>query len=1184
MLRAQEHGDEMRWLNLDIADNEKYQYYNIDKIRRLADISEISRRNGELLNRQKKVILRRVAAGYINYSDDMVLEVEGTGHSDELKRDFTVQIVFSKKRILNMKCSCPQCQRESAVRMYRGNIINCAYSSALLDLTEEYLSKHSIGDATDRAGNRFLSTFKKERERNRRAKRMALMSGIDRQNEGIELVPRLIKNNCSLELGFRIGNSKKFLIKNFNDFCEHVRNAENAMYGTKTEISHDPDDFTPEARDWLRFIMRIVQEDSQQYERMQELSRGPLRKPKNSVLMLYGWRLDKFWNIINGRKVEYEDKDKVVKTRFDMSFEEENPEIILNITRRSDDDGASVSDINTRQVNDTAPGAAAEMEYLSVFDGIDVSARIPYYWEGVESLYFLVNDRICKADKEFSDGIRQLIDKTDDNEIYFSIGRNRLSEFYHDVLPELERYMTVVEPGREEIRNYVSPEVSFTFYLDATGGALTCSAYASYGEHEFSVTDVMENNVFIAPFRQKQKEAEVTDVLMQLFPDYDSINDVFTCSDDEDQMYYIVSEGADILSEYGEVMSTSRFQNMNTARRMKVSIGVSVSQGMLDLEISTDDVSREELLDILSSYKENKKFYRLKSGDFLDMQSESLVMLNELVQSMNVPLKDLLKERIGIPVYRTLYLDALLEENKSVYADRDRNFRQLVRNFRTVGDADFDEPESLSSVMRGYQKDGFKWVKTLAEYGFGGILADDMGLGKTLQAVAVLLSDSYECSNECGQRDGAAGQPGDCESPEGVCAGRTSLVVSPASLVYNWLEEISHYAPELKVLVVAGSQAERRDLIESWQSYDVLVTSYDLLKRDISCYDGKKFSYEIIDEAQYIKNHTTAAAKAVKVIESRHKLALTGTPVENRLSELWSIFDFLMPGFLYGYDTFKKKFEVPIVKYGDEDAMKRLQQMVSPFILRRLKKDVLKDLPDKLEENRIVQFDEKQQRIYDAQVVHMQRMLAEQSSSEFGRNKIQILAELMKLRQICCDPSLCFNNYDGDSAKLGSCIDLIESAIDGEHRMLVFSQFTSMLDIISGELEKRGIEFYTITGATPKKERLELVRAFNENSVPVFLISLKAGGTGLNLTGADIVIHYDPWWNVAAQNQATDRAHRIGQKKKVTVYKMIVKNSIEEKIQQLQEIKKDLADSIVGAADGVNLAQLSQDELLSLLK
>ena len=291
-----------------------------------------------------------------------------------------------------------------------------------------------------------------------------------------------------------------------------------------------------------------------------------------------------------------------------------------------------------------------------------------------------------------------------------------------------------------------------------------------------------------------------------------------------------------------------------------------------------------------------------------------------------------------------------------------------------------------------------------------------------------------------------------------------------------------------------------------------------------------------------------------------------------------------MPGFLYSYDTFKKKFEAPIVKYGDEEAVRRLQQMVSPFILRRLKKDVLKDLPDKLEENRVVQFSEKQQRIYDAQIVHMQRMLAEQSSSEFGRNKIQILAELMKLRQICCDPSLCFNNYDGDSAKLESCMDLVESAIDGEHRILIFSQFTSMLDIISEELEKRGIEFYMITGATPKKERLELVRAFNESKVPVFLISLKAGGTGLNLTGADIVIHYDPWWNVAAQNQATDRAHRIGQTKKVTVYKMIVKNSIEEKIQQLQEAKQDLADSIVSAADGINLAQLSRDELISLLK
>lgn len=361
------------------------------------------------------------------------------------------------------------------------------------------------------------------------------------------------------------------------------------------------------------------------------------------------------------------------------------------------------------------------------------------------------------------------------------------------------------------------------------------------------------------------------------------------------------------------------------------------------------------------------------------------------------------------------------------------------------------------------------------------------------------------------------------------------------------------------------------------------MTSYDLLKRDILLYEDKQFLYQIIDEAQYIKNHTTAAAKAVKVVKSQVRFALTGTPIENRLSELWSIFDYLMPGFLYSYDVFKKEMETPIVKNKDEEAMKRLQKMAGPFILRRLKEDVLKDLPEKLEESRYVKFGGTQQKLYDGQVLHMKESLARQDNEEFSKNKMRILAELTRLRQICCDPSLCFENYKGEAAKLEACMQLIQSAMDGGHRMLVFSQFTSMLEILQSSLDDADISYFTITGSTPKEKRLQMVKEFNEGTVPVFLISLKAGGVGLNLTGADMVIHYDPWWNLAAQNQATDRAHRIGQTKKVTVYKLIAKNTIEEKIEKLQETKKDLAEQVIGG-NTESLGSMSREELLELLE
>lgn len=318
--------------------------------------------------------------------------------------------------------------------------------------------------------------------------------------------------------------------------------------------------------------------------------------------------------------------------------------------------------------------------------------------------------------------------------------------------------------------------------------------------------------------------------------------------------------------------------------------------------------------------------------------------------------------------------------------------------------------------------------------------------------------------------------------------------------------------------------------------------------------------------------------------QSCTKYALTGTPIENRLSELWSIFDYLMPGFLYTYDQFKREIETPIAKYEDETALARLQKMVGPLILRRLKEEVLKDLPDKLEETRFVRLDGEQQKLYDAQVVHMREMIAAQDEEEYNKNRIQVLAELTRLRQICSDPSLCFENYKDGSAKLESCVELINSAIEGGHKLLLFSQFTSMLDILQKRLDKEGIRYYVITGATPKEKRLSMVKMFNCDETPVFLISLKAGGVGLNLTGADVVIHYDAWWNIAVQNQATDRAHRIGQKKKVAVYKLIVKNTIEEKIQKLQETKQALAEQVIGGTGNGQLSGMSREELLELLE
>ena len=363
---------------------------------------------------------------------------------------------------------------------------------------------------------------------------------------------------------------------------------------------------------------------------------------------------------------------------------------------------------------------------------------------------------------------------------------------------------------------------------------------------------------------------------------------------------------------------------------------------------------------------------------------------------------------------------------------------------------------------------------------------------------------------------------------------------------------------------------------------EILITSYDLLKRDAEVYQKFVFAIQVIDEAQYIKNPSTQAAKGVKKITAAFKLALTGTPIENRLSELWSIFDYLMPGFLYTYQKFREEIELPIAVNQDANKMERLQRMIRPFILRRLKGDVLKDLPEKIEENVFARLDGEQMQLYDAYATRMKEMLSQQNEKEFHKGRMQILSELTKLRQLCCDPGLLLEDYHGESAKTDMCMELIVNAVGAGHKILLFSQFTSMLDRLTERLKKEGIDYYLLTGSVNKEKRMQMVESFNNDDVPVFCISLKAGGTGLNLTSADIVIHYDPWWNVAVQNQATDRAHRIGQKHVVTVYKLVAEGTIEEKIIDIQERKKKLAEQVL-EGEGMDSASFTKEEILELL-
>ena len=793
--------------------------------------------------------------------------------------------------------------------------------------------------------------------------------------------------------------------------------------------------------------------------------------------------------------------------------------------------------------------------------GISIKLQRMQLVTGKRYGYFFDEGTIWKTDRERIEEIREFLiymDSFGKSGLY--VAGTELPAFARDMLPVLQEHFEV------EMRNfspeeYLPEEASFEIYLDAPQrDLLTCELYAVYGEEKYNLFDSLD----LTERRDARREMLMKGLVGEFFNAYDPGKRQMVLSSDEERLFLFLQEGIPRLQELCEVYISDAVRAMRVLPAPHVSVGVSIAGDLLELTLQSEEMPMDQLISILSRYDRKKKYYRLKNGSFVDLGDEGIRTLAQLKQELMIADSAMEDGVVSLPRYRAMYLDGSLKEDSGLSLQKGKSFRALVRNMKTVEDNDFEVPPELDGILRGYQKQGFLWIKTLKANGFGGILADDMWLGKTLQVIAFLLSEWKESG----------------ENP-----GRPWLIVCPASLVFNWKSEVERFAPVLPVYAAAGGAGERKQLLEqaAREKKGVIITSYELLRRDIDIYTGMDFACEVIDEAQFIKNHSTQAARAVKQVPAGFRLALTGTPVENRLSELWSIFDYLMPGFLFSYSRFREEMETPIVSREDEETAVRLHKMIRPFVLRRLKKDVLTDLPDKIEKPMMAVMEGEQSSLYDAHVQRLIAVLTKQTDQEFAGTQIQVLSELTKLRQICCDPGLLFDGYEGDSAKTRLCMELIRNAAEGGHKVLLFSQFTSMLERLKSALAKEKISYYTLDGSTPKVRRMELVESFNRDDTQVFCISLKAGGTGLNLTAADIVIHFDPWWNVAVQNQATDRAHRIGQRNVVTVYKLIAKGTIEEKITALQEKKKALADSILGGEE-MGRASFTREELMEILK
>ncbi|PFK43926.1 helicase SNF [Bacillus cereus] len=609
-------------------------------------------------------------------------------------------------------------------------------------------------------------------------------------------------------------------------------------------------------------------------------------------------------------------------------------------------------------------------------------------------------------------------------------------------------------------------------------------------------------------------------------------------------LYHVVPKLKNILDIYATTAIKLRIHRGNSGPLIRVRRKERID--WLAFRFDIKGIPEAEIKGVLAALEEKRKYYRLANGSLLSLESKEFNEVNQFIKESGIRKEILRGEEVNVPLVRSVKWMSSLQEGNVLSLDQ--SVQELMENIRNPKSMQFTVPDSLVPVLREYQKDGFEWMKTLAHYRFGGILADDMGLGKTLQSIAFIASVLPEIREK--------------KLP--------ALVVSPSSLVYNWLSEIKRFSPHIRAVIVDGNQTERRKILKDTTKYDVMITSYPLLRRDVRQY-AQPFHTLFLDEAQAFKNHTTQTAKAVKTIQAKYRFGLTGTPVENSLEELWSIFHVVFPELLPG----RKEF-------GDlrrENIAKR----VKPFVLRRLKEDVLKELPKKIEHLQSSELLPEQKKLYAAYLAKLrEETLKHLDKDTLRKNKIRILAGLTRLRQICCHPGLFVDDYKGSSAKFEQLLEIVEECRSTGKRILIFSQFTKMLSIIGRELNRQAIPYFYLDGSTPSAERVELCNRFNEEEGDLFLISLKAGGTGLNLTGADTVILYDLWWNPAVEQQAADRAYRMGQKNTVQVIKLVAHGTIEEKMNELQESKKHLIAEVIEPGQE-KFSSITEEEIREIL-
>lgn len=742
--------------------------------------------------------------------------------------------------------------------------------------------------------------------------------------------------------------------------------------------------------------------------------------------------------------------------------------------------------------------------------------------------------------------MKNIIELFKDNQYQAIALRNiDLTEFLSEVYPVIQSVLDVKmdsDVQKLTFKEDIQPEL----YLDYENDTLLIEPVFKYGAltvHPLSDQEDSNQTEKIM-VRAIETEAKLLRYLQQFIQASTVVESKWEISGTQ-EISYIIYNGVPEFSEIFDIYMSDSAKRLRYRRKnnQPISIDVNPDSNLLEISFNLEDISEDELPAIIRQLNQtNKQFHKLSSGSILNLQSEEFQELKKATSRLDLKADDM-KKHMQVPLYKGL---SFLEDAN---VEKSEQFIQMTKSLLEPKEQNFTIPNGIQTELRPYQEVGFKWLKALDAYQFGGVLADDMGLGKTLQIITFILSKYNE-------------------------QGGKYLIVCPSSVLYNWQYEFKKFAPSLNPEIITGNIEERQELIAQMKKADdgIWITSYPLIQRDGELYSDIHFETAVLDESQNVKNASAKTTKAVHRVHATNKFALSGTPIENNLDELWTLFSIVQPGLFSDKSSFKQ--------LETDDISVRIK----PFVLRRLKGQVLDDLPEKTETTEYIELESEQKRLYQAQLKVIRNEVQELLDQEnFESNSIRVLAGMTRLRQICCHPSLVTDDYDGESAKLERLMEYLQEAKENGKRVVLFSQFTKMLDIIKQKLSEIDMDYHYLDGQTKKEDRLELTARFNEGEKDLFLISLKAGGTGINLTGGDTVILYDSWWNPAIEDQAADRVHRFGQKNAVQVLRLISRGTIEERINELQEKKRELIDSVIETGANKQISSLSKEEILRLL-